>query len=209
MTLAYQPSLLDLSGDTEVHAISEGIDHVDLGRGAWVEVRLGFLTSTWPLFERLVEETAWKSERRVMYDRVVDVPRLACHLGAGVPLAEPALERARDELDGRYRPLLGESLATTGLCLYRDGRDSVAWHGDRRGRGATEDTVVAILSLGATRSLLLRPRGGGRSRHFALACGDLLVMGGSCQRTFEHSLPKTGRSVGARISVQYRPRGVS
>ncbi|MDQ2797291.1 MAG: alpha-ketoglutarate-dependent dioxygenase AlkB, partial [Actinomycetota bacterium] len=94
------------------------------------------------------------------------------------------------------------------LCLYRDGRDSVAWHGDRIGRGSTHDTMVAIIILGAPRALALRPAGGGTSRRYELGHGDLVVMGGSCQRTWEHAVPKTARTVGPRISVQFRPRGV-
>jgi alkylated DNA repair dioxygenase AlkB len=96
-----------------------------------------------------------------------------------------------------------------GLCLYRDGRDSVAWHGDTIGRGSREDTIVAILSLGAPRPLLLRPlAGGGPALRYEVGHGDLLVMGGSCQRTWQHAIPKTSRPAGPRISVQFRPNGV-
>ena len=117
--------------------------------------------------------------------------------------------QARDALGAYYAAELGEPFATAGLCLYRDGRDSVAWHGDTIGRGSKEDTIVAILSLGAPRVLALRPRGGGRPalRH-EVGHGDLLVMGGSCQRTWEHAVPKTARPAGPRISVQFRPHGV-
>jgi alkylated DNA repair dioxygenase AlkB len=95
------------------------------------------------------------------------------------------------------------------MCYYRDGRDSVAWHGDTIGRSRTEDTMVAIVSFGEARRLLLRPRNGGAEAiGFALGHGDLLVMGGSCQRTWEHAVPKTAKPVGPRISVQFRPRGV-
>ena len=90
-----------------------------------------------------------------------------------------------------YRAELGEPFTTAGLCLYRDGRDSVAWHGDTIGRSKTEDTMVAIVSLGSPRSFLLRPRGGGATIRHQLGHGDLLVMGGSCQRTWEHAIPKT------------------
>ena len=92
--------------------------------------------------------------------------------------------------------------------LYRDGADSVAWHGDRFGRAAEHDTMVAIVSLGSPRALLLRPRGGGESIRQVLGHGDLLVMGGSCQRTWDHCVPKTSTPVGPRISIQFRPRGV-
>jgi hypothetical protein len=74
--------------------------------------------------------------------------------------------------------------------------------------GATDDVLVAIVSLGAPRSLLLRPIGGGATVRFRVGAGDLLVMGGSCQRTWEHAVPKTARPVGPRISVQFRPPGV-
>jgi len=151
----------------------------------------------------------WRAERRMMYDRVVDVPRLLCFYGEGQALPDPVLTAARDALSEHYLAELGEPLCTAGLCLYRDGRDSVAWHGDTIGRGSTEDTVVAILSLGTPRALLLRPRdGSGPVLRHDVGHGDLLVMGGSCQRTWEHAVPKSTRVTGPRISVQFRPRGV-
>jgi alkylated DNA repair dioxygenase AlkB len=84
----------------------------------------------------------------------------------------------------------------------------VAWHGDTIGRSSTQDTMVAIVSLGATRTFALRPRGGGSSLRLPQAHGDLLVMGGSCQRTWEHCVPKTSAHTGPRVSVQFRPRDV-
>ncbi|MEA2931759.1 MAG: hypothetical protein QOI56_544, partial [Actinomycetota bacterium] len=138
----------------------------------------------------------------------VAVPRLLCFYGEDDPLPDPVLHDARDALDTYYAAELGEPFRTAGLCYYRDGRDSVAWHGDTIGRGGTEDTMVAIVSVGAPRELLLRPRGGGPSVRHALGHGDLLVMGGSCQRTWEHAVPKRSRAVGPRVSIQFRPHGV-
>lgn len=143
-----------------------------------------------------------------MYDQVVDVPRLLAFYGAGDTLPHPVLDEAREVLSAHYAEELGEPFTTAGLCYYRDGRDSVAWHGDRIGRGAREDTMVAILSVGTPRDLLLRPMGGGESVRRPLGHGDLIVMGGSCQRTWEHSVPKTTRAAGPRISIQFRPHGV-
>ena len=142
-----------------------------------------------------------------MYERIVDVPRLVSFYGEGEALPHPLLDEALEQLNRHYGPMLGEPLVTAGLCLYRDGHDSVAWHGDTIGRGRHADTVVAILSLGSERALHLRERGGGSSRRFRLGPGDLLVMGGSCQRTHEHAVPKTAAAVGPRISVQFRPAG--
>jgi alkylated DNA repair dioxygenase AlkB len=101
----------------------------------------------------------------------------------------------------------GVPLPSTSANLYRDGNDSVAWHGDRIGR-ARADAIVAIVSLGATRTMLLRPDGGGPSLSFPLRSGDLLVQGGTCQRTFQHCVPKRAHA-GPRISVMFRQRGGS
>jgi alkylated DNA repair dioxygenase AlkB len=143
-----------------------------------------------------------------MYDRVVDVPRLVCFYDVDDALPDPALDIARDALSAHYATELGEPFTTAGLCYYRDGRDSVAWHGDRIGRGRLENTMVAIVSLGEHRRLSMRPQGGGKQIGFTLGHGDLVVMGGSCQRTWEHAVLKTARPVGPRISVQFRPTGV-
>jgi alkylated DNA repair dioxygenase AlkB len=206
---AFQGSLLDAGGETGLGPLGGSVRRTALSHGAWIDVRPGWITGADALFERVAQAVPWRAERRTMYDRVVDVPRLLCFYGEGEALPDLVLTDARDVLSEHYRVELGEPLCTAGLCLYRDGRDSVAWHGDTTGRGRTEDTVVAIVSLGGPRALLLRPRGGGGPtlRH-DLGHGDLLVMGGSCQRTWEHAVPKTARAAGPRISVQFRPRGV-
>jgi alkylated DNA repair dioxygenase AlkB len=208
MTRGFQGSLLDLAGGTGPGPLGASVGRTALDRGAWVDVRPGWIGGADALFERLAETVPWREERRHMYDRVVDVPRLLCFYGEGEPLPDPMLDEARRALDEHYADELGEPFRTAGLCLYRDGRDSVAWHGDTIGRGSSQDTMVAIVSLGAPRSLLLRPRGGGQALRHDLGHGDLLVMGGSCQRTWEHAIPKTARAAGPRISVQFRPRDV-
>jgi alkylated DNA repair dioxygenase AlkB len=210
MSATLQFSLLDLADEPALGPLPGTVRRTELSHGAWVDLRPGWLAGSDTLFARLQDEVPWRAERRRMYDRVVDVPRLLSFYGADEDLPDPLLTEARDALGAYYAADLGEPFATAGLCLYRDGRDSVAWHGDTIGRGSKEDTIVAILSLGAPRVLALRPRGGGRPalRH-EVGHGDLLVMGGSCQRTWEHAVPKTARPAGPRISVQFRPHGVS
>ena len=208
MSSTVQESLLDVAGEPALGALAGAVRRVPLARGAWVDLRPGWLEGSAAVFAALAETVPWRAERRHMYDRVVDVPRLLCFYGEGEPLPDPWLTAALDALNAHYVAELGEPFRTAGLCLYRDGRDSVAWHGDTIGRGSREDTMVAILSLGAPRALALRPRGGGRSLRFEIGHGDLLVMGGSCQRTWEHAVPKTAHAAGPRISVQFRPRGV-
>jgi alkylated DNA repair dioxygenase AlkB len=203
-----QLSLLDGAEEPTLRPLTGRVERTPLSQGAWVDVTRSWVSGADALFERLAEVVPWHAERRQMYDREVDVPRLLSFFGERDVLPDPLLDQARDALSAHYVPELGEPFRTAGLCYYRDGRDSVAWHGDRVGRSRHQDTMVAILSLGAARHLLLRPRGGGSALKFALGPGDLLVMGGSCQRTWDHAVPKTARPVGPRISVQFRPRGV-
>jgi alkylated DNA repair dioxygenase AlkB len=208
MSVVVQESLLDF-GDEAVPGATRP-ERAPLRAGAWIDVQRGWLSGAAPLFTRLAGSVPWRAERRRMYDRTVDVPRLLCFYGENAPLPDPALDACRGALNAHYADELGEPFVTAGLCFYRDGRDSVAWHGDTIGRGSTEDTMVAIVSLGEARPLLLRPRGGagGGTLRYNLGHGDLIVMGGSCQRTWEHAVPKSARPTGPRISVQFRPRGV-
>lgn len=182
----------------------ERLARVHLGDGAWIDHASGWLPDADDVFDVLLRDVPWRAERRQMYDREVDVPRLAATYRVGDDLPHATLATARDALTNHYRPELGEPFVTAGCCYYRDGQDSVAWHGDRIGRGRTHDTLVAIVSVGAPRRLALRPRRGGPSRSIELAHGDLLVMGGSCQRTWDHAIPKVGHA-GPRISIQFRP----
>jgi alkylated DNA repair dioxygenase AlkB len=209
MTAAgFQASLLDSADEVSVGSLGSTVQRIELGAGAWLDVRPRWIRGADTLFERLHHTVLWHAERRPMYDRVVDVPRLLSFFDEDEPLPDPLLDGAKAALDQHYAAPPVDRFATAGLCLYRDGRDSVAWHGDRIGRGNTHDTMVAIISLGEPRALMLRPRGGGPARRHEVGHGDLVVMGGSCQRTWEHAVPKTAKPIGPRISVQFRPRGV-
>jgi alkylated DNA repair dioxygenase AlkB len=194
-------------------SLFEHTERRQLGDGAFIEIRAGWLSGDPSvedgLLEALLSTVPWRAERRHMYDRVVDVPRLVSFHDLTVDESpHPVLARLRRRLNDIYAGELGEPFTTVGLCCYRDGSDSVAWHGDTIGRSSSEDTMVAIVSLGATRTFALRPRGGGPSLRLPQAHGDLLVMGGSCQRTWEHAVPKTSARTGPRVSMQFRPRDV-
>jgi alkylated DNA repair dioxygenase AlkB len=201
--------MLDLAEQATLGPLTGRVRRHRLSRGAWVDHLPGWVHGSDLLLDTLLHKVPWRAERREMYEREVDVPRLLCWYGGDDPLPDPLLEQARDSLTAHYAPELGEPFVTAGMCLYRSGRDSVAWHGDTNGRSSRFDTMVAIVSFGTPRPLLLRPRGGGASLRFPLGHGDLIVMGGSCQRTWEHAVPKTTKPVGPRVSVQFRPAGVS
>jgi alkylated DNA repair dioxygenase AlkB len=172
---------------------------VKLDERSWVDVARHFLRGADALFEELRDRVTWVQHRRHMYDRMVDDPRLSHWYGADEPLPHGTLATVRDVLAARY----GVPFAGVGLNYYRDGRDSVASHRDRELR-RLEDTRVAILTLGARRPFLIRPRGGGRSIDLSPASGDLLVMGGNFQAAWRHGVPKVARPVGPRVSVTWR-----
>jgi alkylated DNA repair dioxygenase AlkB len=187
--LCWQPALLGVEYG--------GPERRELGDGAWVDVEPGWCADADGLFARLLRGTPWGPQRTVrMYDRLVPEPRLVHRWGLDdAPVELAAMARALSE---RY----GVAFTQVGANLYRDGADSVAWHGDRVARELPE-AVVALVSLGAVRPFRLRPVGGGASVLLRPGPGDLLVMGGSCQRTWQHSVPKCA-GVGPRISVQFR-----
>jgi len=196
MTLPWQPSLLESATEPEIRGDLVGrASRRFLGVGAWVDVVPGLVSGADALFDAILAAAPWAEHDRPMYDRIVREPRLTTRRWAEPPALITDLA---ERLTAHY----GCDLGVVSANLYRDGNDSVAWHGDRVGRVRAE-TVVAILSLGASRRFLLRPKGGGPSVRYAPPAGDLLVMGGTCQRTWEHTVPKCAAS-GPRISVMFR-----
>ncbi|EFH28295.1 alkylated DNA repair protein, partial [Streptomyces sviceus ATCC 29083] len=141
MTAHLQGSLFDQTDQLRLGPL-DGIRRTVLAHGAWIDVLPGWLGGSDVLFERLAAEVPWRAERRTMYDHVVDVPRLLAFYGVDDELPHPVVTEAREALTAHYADELGEPFTTAGLCYYRDGRDSVAWHGDRGGRGGSHDTMV-------------------------------------------------------------------
>jgi len=172
-----------------------------LDHDSWVDFSPAWLRGADEVFESLVHALPWRQREVTMWERRVAEPRLTWWWDGSDGSAEPLpiLGDIRWALSQRYaRPF-----DTIGCNLYRDGRDSVAWHGDRE-RFRHEDPIVVILSVGAARNFLLRPRGGGASRCYRLGHGDLFVMGGSCQHDWEHSVPKVAHADGPRLSIMFR-----
>lgn len=194
--LAWQPSLLDAGPDPVPAADFAGVVRHDLGDGAWVDHVPGWLHGADRLFADLLDRTPWSGRSVRMYERTVVEPRLT-HRWT-LDDAPALLTGLAHLLSERY----GVEFTQVGANLYRDGADSVAWHGDRVAR-ELPSAVVALVSLGAVRPFRLRPTGGGPSMSFQPGPGDLLVMGGTCQRTRQHSVPKV-RACAPRISVQFR-----
>jgi alkylated DNA repair dioxygenase AlkB len=177
------------------------IERLRLDETSWVDVGRGWLADADPLFEDLLAGVGWQTSRLFRYDHWVEERRLSASWHRGQPLPHPALADVHRTLQQTYKCRFD----SFGLIQYRDGRDGQGFHRDTDMRWL-DDTVVAIVSLGARRPWLLRPRGGRDAVHdIAPGPGDLLVMGGRCQADWEHSVPyRTGAPVGTRISLQWR-----
>ena len=197
--LSWQPSLFDTEEPTFDRSFAD-LRRVQLDRESWIDIATGWVTGSDRLFEEVLSSRDWGQRVRHMYDGKVREPRLTAPWNeeSGVPLEPLLLDRIRSALSDRY----GVHFDSVGFNLYRDGKDSVAWHGDRIDK-SIDEPIVALVSLGHPRKFLLRPKGGGASTSLMLGRGDLLVTGGKTQRTWDHSVPKVAQA-GPRISLAYR-----
>ncbi len=197
--LTWQPTLFDADAPGFDQEFSS-LRRIELDPTAWVDYAPAWVSGSDQLFSQVLEERDWGQRSRRMYESRVVEPRLTAPWNArsGEELRPPLLEDIRQALSAQY----GIEFDSVGFNLYRDGRDSVAWHGDHI-KKEIEEPLVALVSLGEPRRFLLRPKGGGKSRAFMLGRGDLLVTGGKTQRTWEHSVPKVAQA-GPRISLAYR-----
>ncbi len=198
---------------TDADPAAVPVERIELDATSWVDVARGWLPDPGELMGSLLDGVAWQTSRLFRYDHWVEERRLGSFWRPGRPLPDPALAGIHRSLQRRYHV----QFDGFSLLLYRDGRDGQAFHRDTDMRWL-DDTIVAILSLGATRPWLLRPRGSGlhstgsergetRAAPIDLApgSGDLVVMGGACQAGWEHSVPYQPRShLGPRISIQWR-----
>lgn len=155
-------------------------------------------------FDEVRGAVAWEAQRRRMYDREVDVPRLAGHF----PLAsqDAHLPEAIRAAAHQVIAATGVAFTSVGLNFYRDGRDSVAPHNDHLDEIAP-GCPIALLSLGATRRMTIRAKAAPRRAfHVDLAAGSLLLMSYETQLHYTHGVPKTSDPVGPRISLAFRVR---
>jgi alkylated DNA repair dioxygenase AlkB len=153
-------------------------------------------------FAELRGAVPWRSEKRMMYDREVEVPRLLGSFRLDPPPA--AVPGAILEAKAAVIDRLGVGFNSVGLNLYRDGRDSVAPHNDHLDE-IREGFPIALVSLGATRRMTIREKAGSRRAiHVDLEAGSLFVMDYATQLHYTHGVPKTSAAVGERISLAFR-----
>jgi alkylated DNA repair dioxygenase AlkB len=187
------------------HAV---IERVELDEHSWVDVGRQWLAGADQLFEVLLGNVPWSATKMFRYDHTIDERRLSAGWQRGTPLPHPALASIHRTLQHRYHV----EFPSFSLIQYRDGGDGQGFHRDTDMKWL-DDTVIAILTLGARRPWHLRPYGGrndqaalkGATHDLAPGNGDLIVMGGRCQADWQHSVPYLGRQpVGIRISIQWR-----
>jgi alkylated DNA repair dioxygenase AlkB len=197
--LSWQPSLLD-DGPPSIDVSYEGLRRIQLDERSWVDYCPGWLAGSDAVFDLLASTARWQQRTVKMWDNVLPEPRLTAGWSTDSASAPPLLRQMCELLSTRY----GVGFDSVWVNLYRDGRDSVAWHGDRN-RRVMERPMVATVSLGARRKFQLRRRGTSTICHTLMpGVGDLVVMGGACQSEWEHTVPKTAQQVGPRMSVTIR-----
>jgi alkylated DNA repair dioxygenase AlkB len=204
--LAWQGSLFGDDGPLAVDTAYATLRRLQLDEASWVDYAPGWLTGSDRVLAELLESGRWQQREVWMYDHRVLEPRLTAGWSTDVdgPDMPPSLRLVAAALSKRY----GVEFDRVWVNLYRDGRDSVAWHRDRNHR-TQRNPLVATVSLGARRSFRLRPLGGRTAHEFSPGQGDLLVMGGACQHGWEHTVPKSSAAVGPRISVTLRHSGAA
>jgi alkylated DNA repair dioxygenase AlkB len=197
--LAWQPSLLD-GGEPDLDVSYDGLRRIELDARSWVDYCPGWLAGSDSVFDLLARGARWQQRTVTMWDKQVLEPRLTAGWSTDSRQVPPLLAEISRLLSERY----DVGFDSVWVNLYRDGQDSVAWHGDRN-RLVMSEPMVATVSLGARRRFLLRRRGSSRIAHeLNPGAGDLVVMGGACQEEWEHTVPKTARPVGPRMAVTIR-----
>ncbi|MBV9133396.1 MAG: alpha-ketoglutarate-dependent dioxygenase AlkB [Chloroflexi bacterium] len=177
-----------------------GARHIALDGRSWIEHIPNWLAQPESLFAELMEIAPWLQRDRWMYTRTVIEPRLT----ADYPnVAEVPIESLRT-IAAALSEHFGVRYSSLWVNLYRDQRDSTAWHGDNIGRVQAE-SIVPVLTLGASRRFLIRPAHGGHTWTLRPVSGDLIVMGGRAQRDWRHSVPKESTPSGPRISINFAP----
>ena len=210
-----QPSLFSLDSEkpqpgagidrTRTGGLSVAVDEtfatatrIQLDDTSWVDHVQGWLAGDDELMDLLMREADWEQRSRWMYTRVVEEPRLTAEYPVIADAPHPVLHYLTRVLSEHY----GQPYARLWMNWYRDNSDGTGWHADRP-QNKLDTTVIPVLSLGATRRFLIRPAAGGPSTPVVTRGGDLVVMGGRCQKDYEHMVPKQKQAAGPRLSLNF------
>jgi alkylated DNA repair dioxygenase AlkB len=182
-------------------AVDEGFStakRIQLDDASWVDHVAGWLAGDVELMEALMKQASWEQRSRWMYTRMVAEPRLTAEYPVIADAPQPVLHYLTEVLSAHYR----RPYTRLWMNWYRDNSDGTGWHADRPAN-TLDEAVIPVLSLGATRRFLIRPEGGGPSTAIVTHGGDLVVMGGRCQKDYQHAVPKQKQVAGARLSLNF------
>ena len=216
------PPMAQLAGASVALNPSAVTERIALDETSWVDVSRNWIVGANELFDHLLEHTTWRTTQMLRYDQIVEERRLSSGWERGRPLPHPILADITRAIQRKYRV----EFPSFGIIQYRDGSDGQGFHRNTDMRWL-DDTIIAVLTLGAQRPWLLRPRmnrfvnhlgvdeiamaaavAQGATHDLSPAAGDLLVMGGRCQADWEHSVAyrksRLDPPVGIRISLQWR-----
>jgi alkylated DNA repair dioxygenase AlkB len=171
---------------------------IQLDDTSWVDHVQGWLAGDAELAEALMRQASWEQRSRWMYTRTVIEPRLTAEYPVIADAPQPVLHYLAEVLSAHYQ----RPYARLWMNWYRDNTDGTGWHADRPAN-QRDEAVIPVLSLGATRRFLIRPEGGGPGTAIVTHGGDLVVMGGRCQKDYQHSVPKQRQPAGARLSLNF------
>jgi alkylated DNA repair dioxygenase AlkB len=171
---------------------------IQLDQTSWIDYVPGWLAGDGALMSMLMDEADWQQRSRWMYTRVVAEPRLTAEYPLIADAPQPVLRYLAEVMSAHYR----RRYTRLWMNWYRDNTDGTGWHADRPAN-KLDEAVIPVLSLGAPRRFLIRPAAGGPSRTLTVHGGDLVVMGGRCQKDYQHSVPKQRRPAGARLSLNF------
>ncbi len=201
MTTPHDPGALAIDRRAVVRRIA-------LGDTSWVDVIDGFVRDAGEEFDSLHHSVNWQQGEVLRYDRYVPERRLAAGLGSD---STPLLRQTNLHLNAAYR----QPLEGVAAILYRNGDDFQGLHSDREMRWL-DDTLIAIVVLGQRRPFVIRHRApmaevvervpaGADPADIVLMPGegDMLVMGGACQRDWLHGIPAADTQH-PRISLTWR-----
>ena len=194
-----QEDLFASAGALAIDTTFATAQRTELDAASWVDVVPGWMTGASELFDALATAVPWGQHYRTLFEQKFLEPRLTAEYRSLRDVPDKALVAAAEALSNHYS--IGYD--SLWLNLYRDGHDSTAWHRDRFSCRRPE-CIVPVLTLGATRRFLLKPRAGGRSRAFWPRSGDLIVMGGRCQEDWVHAVPKAPGILEPRISLNFQ-----
>jgi alkylated DNA repair dioxygenase AlkB len=171
---------------------------IQLDETSWLDHVPGWLGGDEDLMAVLMADAVWEQRSRWMYTRMVEEPRLTAEYPIVADAPQPVLRYLTSTLSAHYDRRFGRLW----MNWYRDNRDGTGWHADRLAK-QQDEAIIPVLSLGTTRRFLIRPLRGGASTTIVTHGGDLVVMGGRCQRDYQHSVPKQKHPAGARISLNF------